>query len=526
MRFLPLIALGIGSFAAPALSQQLHLDLSGSSGLSDFGTAVANLGDLNGDGAPEIAVGAPDEDFNGADSGSVFVLSSTDGAQLFRFDGSRAGARFGISVAGTGDVDGDGTPDVLAGAKRIDDSGFPSGYAEAYSGATGALLYRFETAVLWDRFGHAVAGPGDVNADGFADLLVTAPEDDWQGPGSGSARIYSGADGSILHTLYGDDPWDRFGWCATGAGDVDGDGRDDVAIGSPLADRPAAEGGAATVFSGRTGAVLAEFAGAFHDSLGTSISGGHDMDGDGLPEIVVGAVDTVSSLTLRPGYVDVFSTATGFRLYRIGQDSNTEAFGSAVAANGDLNGDSFADIVVGVPFAGNVLTTGFASGQARAFVGINGRFLYEVEGSSTLDKLGSSVAVLDDTNQDSFGDFLVGVPGGNPNGNARIYQSNPSPLLSLSNFVAGQTATLSISGAPPNSSVTFYYSLDGLGRTNIGIVDVDLAAPVNTLATVTTDGSGNASTSFPVSGSAQGVVVAVQGVIGAILSAALQEEIQ
>ena len=136
--------------------------------------------------------GAHFDDDNGADSGSARVFSGLDGSILYTFYGDSAGDAFGGSVAGAGDVNQDGYPDLIAGAQWDDDNGISSGSARVFSGADGAVLYTFYGDSAHDCFGVSVAGAGDVNKDGYADLIVGAHLDDDNGSNSGSARVISG----------------------------------------------------------------------------------------------------------------------------------------------------------------------------------------------------------------------------------------------------------------------------------------------------------------------------------------------
>ncbi|MCH8165935.1 MAG: FG-GAP repeat protein [Planctomycetes bacterium] len=137
--------------------------------------------------------------------GCLVVAAPARGqATLFTFDGDSAFDQFGFSVSGAGDVNADGFADLIVGAYRDDNNGSTSGSARVFSGLDGSVLYTFNGDSAGDQFGFSVSGAGDVNADGFADLIVGATVDDNNGPFSGSARVFSGLDGSILFTVNGD----------------------------------------------------------------------------------------------------------------------------------------------------------------------------------------------------------------------------------------------------------------------------------------------------------------------------------
>jgi hypothetical protein len=193
-------------------------DFKGDSNNDQFGYSLASAGDVNGDGSLDIIVGAIGDDPHGQNSGSARVLSGRDGQILYTFDGPASAAAFGWSVSGAGDVNADGFADVIASSF----SQSKPDYAEVYSGADGVLLHHFD-----EFYGGAntVAGIGDVDEDGFADVMV--------GPSvADSADVYSGRDGSLLFRPGGEDR-EGFGWAVTGVGDVTGDGVPEFAVGAP-----------------------------------------------------------------------------------------------------------------------------------------------------------------------------------------------------------------------------------------------------------------------------------------------------
>ena len=155
----------------------------------------------------------------------AFVASPVALSQIYTFDGDSAGDELGRSVSGAGDVNGDGFDDLIVGFRG----------ARVFSGADGSIIYTFHGDSAGDQFGYSVSGAGDVNGDGFDDLIVGAQGDDNNGTTSGSARVLSGVDGSILYTFNGDSASDWFGNSVSGAGDVDGDGYADLIVGAFLA---------------------------------------------------------------------------------------------------------------------------------------------------------------------------------------------------------------------------------------------------------------------------------------------------
>ena len=480
----------LGAALLPA--QTLDLHLSGQSAGAEYGAAVAMVGDLDGDGIAEVLVGAPRSDLQGDKSGSVYLHSGADGSLLRRHDGATA-HKLGISLAAFSDLDGDGVPDYAASAQRDNASGLLSGYVRLWSGADGNLIREFQSTSTWDRYGALVVNAGDIDADGLPDLLISAPNDDWQGPGSGAVRLYSGATGLLLQTHFGRDPWDLFGTSACSVGDLDGDGYGDFAVGSPRADTPGPEAGAVQVYSGRTGAELRRFEGRPGDVLGVSVCTVGDFDGDGLEDLASGGVDDFSSLTQRPGVVMVYSLAQGSLIATFRDDQPSEGFGLAVAGLSDANGDGYGELLVGAPFSGLVGGNGLAAGSARMYSGLSGRRSFELDGDSNQDHLGAALAPAGDLNGDGLEDFLVGEPGGNPFGDVYLYLAGPLLPITVTNLAAGQSAEIRIDGGDPGARVDFFYCRSGFGVTGYGSgVSLDLASPAFQLGDTTVDAGGSA----------------------------------
>jgi hypothetical protein len=367
------------------------------------GGVLAHAGDVNGDGFGDLILGVPDAGNNGrAASGSAYVVfgganlpASIDlaslGARGFRIDGAATLDAAGIAVDGAGDVNGDGRADLVVGAFGADNGGAETGSAYLVLGRTatstidlaalGAAGVRIDGAAAGDQAGVAVAGAGDVNADGRPDILLGAPEAGNNGRArSGSAYLVFGRATPVdvpLATLGaagvridGAAVEDFAGVAVGEGGDLNGDGTSDLVVSAPGADANARIGsGSVFVVFGRAGlpgtidlaspltaaGFRVDGAGAAEQS-GEPVGAGGDVNGDGLADLVLGAVTdngardnagsgfVVFGTRARPATIDLASLgAAGIRID--GAASFDAATG--ITGAGDLNGDGRGDLLLG-----------------------------------------------------------------------------------------------------------------------------------------------------------------------------------
>jgi len=303
-----------------------------------FGIALASVGDLDADGVPDLAIGAPDE--NGG--GRVYLFSGATGEALGALAEPEGSIAYGYAIAPAGDVDGDGTPDILVGDyKRLSESGAVS----VVSGATGQALHVLapDAPIALAHFGRALAGGADVTGDGVADWIVAARGEEVEGVAGGRVYVISGATAETVRRLVSPQPTDggQFGLSVALCPDVDGDGAAEIAVGAGRETGDQTAQGHAYLFSGAAGDLLQSYASpspAANGWFGQSVACTGDLDGDDAGDLVVGAAGETDGAT-RSGTVYVMSTGTGEPLAQV--SSPTELadgrFGVWVAA---LDGDT------------------------------------------------------------------------------------------------------------------------------------------------------------------------------------------
>ena len=387
----------------PAIAQSTLYTVDGSQSFYLFGESIAGIGDVDGDGVGDLVVGGSLFGYPAGHCGRAELLSGVDGSTLTTITGTGYMDMLGASVDGAGDVDGDGVPDVIIGARQDTPYGsnpLGPGYALVVSGRTKAVIHRWTGSALGANFGHAVAGVGDLDGDGFDDVAVGAPHMA-NNLGPGTVQLFSGQTGAVLNTLVGGTLDDWFGYTVSGAGDVGADGCPDVVVGS----MDYYAGGRVRVFAGATGNIILEVAGILGagDGLGNSLSAAGDVDSDGHADILAGAPHASDYR----GYAALFSGGTGQVMHHVWGDASDDYFGYSVTGGLDLDGDEIPDFAVG---AFGVNHGGPNCGAVRVFSGATGEAMYTVHGDSKQDYLGTDVAIVSDLDGDGRADLVAGAP--------------------------------------------------------------------------------------------------------------------
>ena len=317
------------------------LRISGDDAGGELGFRFGEPLDLDGDGVEDLVAGArragePDLGMAGA--------WTREGAPLATWRGTDIDGLFGHGITPVPDLDGGGAADVLITAPNAIVDGDPRGVVEART-LDGRTLWR-AIGARYDGLGWQLARAGDRDGDGVEDVWAGAPSN----TATARVYLLSGATGAVLRTITSARTDDQFGWYVVALDDLDGDGEDDLAIGAPTAAIDGVRRGAVSIVSAATGATLHELTGErAGDAFGIMLAPVDDLDGDGHDELAVGVTDERAA-TPGPGELQVFSAATGARLRRLPGREPGELYARALARIDDLDGDGVRDLAIGAPW--------------------------------------------------------------------------------------------------------------------------------------------------------------------------------
>ncbi len=451
------------------------------------GNSVSNAGDINGDGIDDVIIGARGAGPNGFQSGASYVvfgqdsgfgasleLADLNGANGFVLNGVSAIDRAGDSVSAAGDINGDGIDDLIIGAPYVDSNGSDSGASYVVfgngsgfssslnltdlDGSNGFVLNGVDTN---GQSGRSVSATGDINGDGIDDLIIGAPYAGSNGSASyvvfgknsgfGASLELADLNGTDGFVLNGVADLDSSGISVSAAGDINGDGIDDLIIGAPYADSNfISSGDSYVVFGNGSGFSsslnLADLDGsngfvlngvAANDRSGFSVSAAGDINGDGFDDLIIGAFRAGPNGIYSGASYLVFGKSSGFgAALNLADLNGSNGFvlngvaasnfsGRSVSAAGDINGDGFDDVIIGARGAD---TNGSSSGASYVVFGNGSGFssslnLTDLDGSNGFvlngvaanDYSGSSVSAAGDVNGDGMDDLIIGAFRADPN---------------------------------------------------------------------------------------------------------------
>lgn len=519
------------------------------------GWSVDTAGDVDGDGIDDFIIGAPENTalgrfgsgrayvvFGAASPSTIQLIDIAAGSGGFAIDGEAAGDEAGDSVSGAGDVNGDGFSDVLVASPYAEPNGTRSGRCYVVFGkqstdavdltnvTSGAGGFAIDGEAAHDLIGRSVSEAGDVNGDGLADIIIGSSGADPNGSYSGRSYVVFGKTDTTLvqlatvaagvggFVINGEGTSHFSGGSVSGAGDVNGDGLDDLLVGARGVDSVGLNNGRSYVVFGKTtttsvdlSSVTAGVGGfAIHgqssgDESGISVSGAGDMNGDGLADVVVGARQATANGQSSAGKnyvvfgksstvsVSLTSISSGIGGFVINGINYLERTGDFVSNAGDVNGDGIQDLIIGGYSAS---PNGIASGRAYVVFGkpntdaINlstveaGTDGFVLNGEAASDSAGKAVATAGDINVDGISDVLVGafgVPAGDRKGRTYIIYSPESPptvapsgLPASAIYFAHTRAGDGVGGqivpvtAIPEARVKVNFSDDDLGSNGLG----------------------------------------------------------
>ncbi len=510
-------------FNLSALNGQNGFKLDGENNSDFSGYPVSAAGDINGDGNNDLLVGASAYP-NGTAKGRSYVvfggpgvgssgnilLSSLTGANGFKLDGENNNDGSGHSVSAAGDINGDGHTDLLIGANYYPNFGCKGRSYVVFGGPgvggsgdillsslTGTNGFKLDGENNNDFSGYSVSAAGDINGDGNNDLLIGAygyPSDSLKGrsyvvfggPGVGSSGdiLLSSLSGTNGFKLDGENNNDYSGISVSAAGDINGDGHADLLIGAPY--YPAnsvrgrsyvVHGGVGVGSSGNISLSSLNGTNGFKldgenntDFSGYSVSSAGDINGDGIADLLIGAYGYPANAAKGRSYVvfggpgvggggDILlSGLNGANGFKLDGENNQDSSGYSVSAAGDINGDGYADIVIGaygypngtnkgrsyVVFGG----PGVGGGGDILLSSLNGTNGFKLDGENNNDYSGLSVSAAGDINGDGIADLLIGAyryPNGTAKGRSYVVFGDTPPILvnNKLNVVAGASVVLS-----------------------------------------------------------------------------------
>jgi len=416
-------------------------------GMAPFPCRVSSTGDFNGDGYSDIVVGIQEKD-GSVNIGKCYVYFGGDPINSepdLVISGEAPDDYFAYSLMGLGDINNDGYDDIVVGAPNSDVNGPVSGKAYIYFGGAASDFddiadVTIDGQTAGGAFGHAVAFSGDINNDGYDDIIIGAPYESSVAAYAGKVYIYLGGptvDDTADITINGEEAEDLFGISIDSDGDVNNDGIDDIIIGaSGYQNGQTEKSGKAYIYFGGTPpdttADVTINGEAVGDRFGASLALAKDINGDGNCDVIIGAEgnDELGSDTGRVYVYFGGQAIDDIEDLTLTGEAPEDMFGSSVALARDINGDGFADIMVGAP---NNDAQGYNHGKAYIYLGgvaVDSIADITIAPDEDCAGFGHSIASAGDIDKDGIDEIIVSAYIYSPNIAGSIYIYDIIPGLS------------------------------------------------------------------------------------------------